>query len=223
MVVKDSVAPLRLRDARLRKAYTYRMNIKTLTTRAGRQISVRQLIDEDISVIESRFERDEFAIDDMFLETQLTHPEYGQRMLVALVDDHIVGKLRISFNQFDVAAPYAENIGFIKDLQVTPEFREEGIGSILIACAEEVIQEEGKSFAGLRIVWDNPRPLKMCIRSGFRNMYMEFPDAFDLYKELHAPFETLTDDEVRRLAQEMILKAQALCETQNMSASFSWR
>lgn len=199
------------------------MNSKTIRTRSSRQLVIREIIEDDIAEIEGAFERDEFAIDDMFLETLIANPEYGQRMIVASMDNQIVGKLRISFSQFDVATAYSDNIGFLKDLQVLPEFQHDGVASALIEYAEGIVKEEGKHYAGLRIVWDNPRPLKLCLRAGYREMYMELPDAFDLYKDLRVASEEMSDDEVRRAAQDMIIKAQALCETQNMSASFSWR
>jgi GNAT superfamily N-acetyltransferase len=191
-------------------------------TNSGKQLLIRQLITDDIDRVQTVFQKDEFVVDDLFLETIIAHPEYGQRLALALIENRIVGKIRIGFTQYDVARLYVGNIGFFKDLIVVPDFQNDGIGSSLLDYAEELVRLEEKRFCGLRIISENVRPMKLGLRKGYNEMFMELPDAFDLYKDLNEPPVAVSEQALMATTDSMIEKANALCKEQGMADIYRW-
>ena len=159
----------------------------------------------------------------MVFESIITHPEYGQRMILALLDGQIIGKVRIGMEQCDIDSKYLGKLGFMRDLSVLPQLRSDGVGAALIEFGESVIRNEERDHAGIRFTPDTTRPLEFFLEHGYREMFMEFPDAFDLYKALDIEPEPLGKEELSQLADRIISKARTICHEQGMASDFDWR
>ena len=57
----------------------------------------------------------------------------------------------------------------LEDLFVMPEFRSQGIGSMLLDAAIEAVREAGHTLLGLGVAVDNPRAIRLYERKGFQD------------------------------------------------------
>lgn len=185
-------------------------------TRSGKRFQVRQLIASDVTLLHARnvFQNEGISIDDMVFETIITHPEYGQRMILALVDGQIAAKVRIGLEQSDIEPRYIGKLGFLRDLTVLPQLRNDGIGHALIQFAEAVVRKEGRQFSGVRITPERTRLVKFFLRRGYGEMFMEFPDAFDLYKDLSVVTAPWSETELLLESRSVLERARFLTDAQ---------
>ena len=150
---------------------------RTFLTKSGRPFLVRQLISDDITLLHAQnvFQNDFITIDDMVFESIITHPEYGQRMIVALLDGQIIGKVRIGLEQCDIDSRYIGKLGFMRDLTVLPQLRSDGVGAALTEFGETVIRNEGRDHAGIRFTPDTTRPLEFFWNAVIARCSWSFP------------------------------------------------
>lgn len=192
----------------------------------------------DLSIgVAGRDDLEQMEKDDLFRTEYFTLPgsdkkwrEGGLEETVVLswIGVELVGRARLIFDQMDVDMSYLDletgnvDMGFLMDLLVRPERRKDGIGTLLIRFCENLSRKEGKNNTGVRLLFDNARPLNLYLRLGYQKTYMSLPDAVDLYKRLDEPVPELSASELEARASRVLSEAQAFAENAGAGDAFPW-
>ncbi|HEY9869754.1 MAG TPA: GNAT family N-acetyltransferase [Candidatus Obscuribacterales bacterium] len=151
-----------------------------------------------------------------------------ETIILSWIGAELVGRVRLIFDQMDVDMSYLDHetgnvdMGFLMDLLVRPEHRKDGIGTLLIRFCENLSRNEGKNNTGVRLLFDNTRPLSLYLRLGYQKTYMSLPDAVDLYKRLDEPVSELSASELEALASRVLSEARAFAENAGAGDTFPW-
>lgn len=112
------------------------------------QIQIRALIEKDIAVISDTFNQIGWNKPASLFEGYFKEQEAGERIVwVAHLKDEFAGYVTLKW-QSQYPAFKAQNIPEVMDLNVLPDFRKMGIGSLLLDAAEK---ESAMRFATIGI------------------------------------------------------------------------
>lgn len=93
----------------------------------------------------------------------------GKRMLlVAEVDDRVVGQIFIQFNYFRAELDDGVPSGYLHAFRVRPELRGQGIGTQLLRRAEVALRERNLDRAVVAVARDNQGALRLYKRLGYQ-------------------------------------------------------
>lgn len=94
----------------------------------------------------------------------------GQRMiLVAVVDQEIIGQTFVQYFIHRVDLPAALVPGYLHAVRVKPAFRNQGIGTILIEQSEQVLVRKGMNCCVIAVDVENEAARRLYERLGYRH------------------------------------------------------
>jgi GNAT superfamily N-acetyltransferase len=143
-------------------------------------IEIRHLDEADLDAIEAREPAGQGFVRAMWRLQE----EGASVLLVAWLDGEPVGS-----GQLDRRVSPVE----LKNLNVRAGFRGKGVGSALIAAAEELARDDGRLAMGVGI--DNPRARELYERLGYRSTGEESTTMYD-YVDEHGVTRTATEIDV---------------------------
>jgi ribosomal protein S18 acetylase RimI-like enzyme len=93
---------------------------------------------------------------------------HGRRMLlVAEVDEQVVGQIFIQFNYYRAELDDGIPSGYLHAFRVRPEHRSQGIGTQLLRSAEDALRERGLDRAVVAVAKENKGALRLYRRLGY--------------------------------------------------------
>jgi ribosomal protein S18 acetylase RimI-like enzyme len=111
---------------------------------------------------------------DCLAENEPYIAEQGGAMLVAEAGRRVVGTLLMSFEEEDAfVRPDLRNSAHVLDLCVDEGFRGRGIGRLLLAEAERIAREAGRSALLIGAIAGNERAIGLYESAGFRRQAVE--------------------------------------------------
>ncbi len=126
---------------------------------------VRPLGEEEVAAMERHFPS---AIADKHRVRLARQRRDDALYLIAWLEEAPVGHVLLKFTATaDPAAPRLPDCPHIEDLLVKPEWRSRGIGSSLLAAAEEAAARRGCTRVGLNVAAENLRARKLYAERGY--------------------------------------------------------
>ncbi len=96
----------------------------------------------------------------------LSDEQYGF-FLVARMDSHLIG---VAYVAMILSVEHGGPVGWLEELYVTPEHREQGVGSALLSGVLERARELGLVAIDLEVDVEHRRAESLYTRFGFRNL-----------------------------------------------------
>ncbi len=137
-------------------------------TRSAVQVAIRPLEDEEVEILERSLPS---GPPEKHRERVTLQRDGQVAYLVAWQGGTPVGHVLLKWSGTDdkPMASRLRDCPDIEDLFVSPGLRSRGIGSRLLAAAEELVRQRGYRRVGLGVGIDNPRAHSLYLRHGYRD------------------------------------------------------
>lgn len=143
-------------------ADTYENDVKDLLVEL--QTHIASLDKRKVIVVKSNYR------DDYFVYVMQEIEKHSGKIFVAKVDDKICGMIVCKIFQGggeDELTTSCPKIGFISDLVVKTAYRGQGIGTTLLATAEDYFEQNGCEYTQLEVFAPNTQAAKLYSKLGF--------------------------------------------------------